>query len=175
MLVRLSLLALCCWLLCPVPVGAQASPEWPRHPISGNIQFSGLLPWPVAGATPAQQRARARHWYAANLTSEKSTRPATSDTTFAGLPDWAYLDSVSYPSAVPRGEDSVYYRVIWRLLYKVNLTPTPAGLTYHLSEFECAEIVFDASSSERLEVVLGRYASQMAVFHRRLRKALARW
>lgn len=137
--------------------------------------FDGVLPWPESGATPAQQRAWARHWYAANLLAEKPSLEAASDTVFGGLRNWAYLDSISYDAAVPRGEDSVYYRVIWRLVYQVKLTPTPAGLAYHLNEFECYQIVYDAANQAPLEEVLGQFSPQMAVFHRRLRRALTRW
>lgn len=127
----------------------------------------------MARATPAQQRAWARRWYAANLTTEPLPPPGTSNTTFGGLRNWARLDSVFYPSAVPSGEDSASYRVIWRLVFRVNLTPTPTGLAYRLSEFECVELVFDASTSSPLEKALGQFAPQLAVYQRRLRSVLA--
>lgn len=161
----------------PVPYDSstrQPTPtSWPRNARTGSIEFTGVLPWPTTGATPAQQRVWARRWYAANLAEAKPDPKA--DTTFAGLDQWAYLDSVSYPGGVPRGEDSAYHFEIWRLLYKVDLVPTPAGLAYRLSTFQCGTMGFDNSSFEGLENALGQYSEPIAVFHRRLRKAITRW
>ena len=42
--------------------------------------------------------------------------------------------------------DSLRDWAIWRLRYRVDLTPTPAGLAYRLSGFECGELVYDAGA-----------------------------
>ena len=85
------------------------------------------------------------------------------------------MDSVFYSPSISGAVDSVHDRVTWRLLYHVRLAPTPLGLSYQLSNFECVELVFDASTSGALEAVLTRYAAEQAVFYRRLRRALTGW
>lgn len=157
---------------------AQSLPVWPRHPTTGRIEFSGVIPWPVPAPGLPQQQALVRRWYLAKLTAEETGQLAkvpARETTFAGLRTRTYLDSVSYHPDYDGAVDSVAGRVIWRLMFKVRLTPTPAGLAYRLSEFECVEMVYDASASEELETVLPRYAAEQAVFYRRLRRALAGW
>lgn len=136
------------------------------------------MPWPVPAPSLTQQQALVRRWYLAKLTSEQAGQPAkvpSQEATFAGLRTRAYLDSVSYQPDYNGTVDSVAGQITWRLMFKVRLTPTPAGLAYQLSEFECGEIGYDASASEALEMVLPRYAAEQAVFYRRLRKALAGW
>lgn len=109
------------------------------------------------------------------LKPAKQVEWAKEGTTFAGLPTLAHIDSVFYSPSTSGAVDSVHDRVIWRLLYQVRLAPTPLGLSYQLSDFECVELVFDASTSGALETVLTRYAAEQAVFYRRLRRALAGW
>jgi hypothetical protein len=141
--------------------------------------FTGNIPWPTPKLRLDQQQALVRHWYAQHLTTDKqalATAQATpAELTFAGLPTQAYLDSVAYSPNSAGVVDSVTSRVIWRLVYQVSLTPTPVGLTYQLSEFACIELVFDAGNEEALETVLTRYPAELAVFYRRLQKALAGW
>ena len=158
---------------------AQPASAWPRQAATGRVVFAGLIPWPPATRTLAQQQALVRRWYAQHLTSEKlplvPAHATPADLTFAGLPNQAYLDSVSYSASSSGAVDSVANQVIWRLVYQVSLTPTPVGLAYRLTEFECVELVFDASNGEALEKVLPRYPAELAVFHRRLQRALAGW
>lgn len=153
---------------------AQTVPAWPRDSATGRVAFTGTIPWPTPTPTPQQQQALVRRWFLRRLTASpgaQARRPA--DATFAGLPTHAYLDSTSYHPG-PAG-DPTPEAVIWRILYSVQLTPTPAGLAYRLSEFEVAQLVSDASTSDELEAQLPRYPAALAVFHRRLRKALAGW
>lgn len=157
---------------------AQHQPQWPRHPTTGRIAFTGVLPWPTSSLTLNQQQALAQRWYTAKLTQVNPAKQAEwtkEETTFAGLPTLAYMDSVSYSPSISGAVDSVHDRVTWRLLYQVHLAPTPLGLDYQLSNFECVELVSDASTSGTLEAVLTRYAAEQAVFYRRLRRALAGW
>lgn len=158
---------------------AQQAAAWPRQATTGRVAFAGLLPWPTSIQTLAQQQVLVRRWYTQHLTSEKRpllpAQATTADVTFAGLPNQAYLDSVFYSANSSGTVDSVTNQVIWRLVYQVSLTPTPVGLAYRLSDFECVELVFDASNGEALEKVLPRYPAELAVFRRRLQKALAGW
>ena len=174
------LFGLLSWLLgLPQKSCAQQASDWPRHATTGRVAFAGLIPWPTATRTLAQQQALVRRWYTQHLTSEKRllvpAHATPADGTFAGLPTQAYLDSVSYSSSSSGLVDSVANQVIWRLVYQVSLTPTPGGLAYRLSEFECVELVVDAITVEALEKVLPRYPAELAVFHRRLQRALAGW
>ncbi len=176
---RWSLLRLLCFLLVlPGWAFAQPVPQWPRHATTGRVEFTGVIPWPTSPLTLEQRQALVRRWYTAKLTEVKpvkQTEWAKKGASYAGLPTLAYLDSVFYSPGSPNSVDSVYDRVTWRLVYKVHLSPTPVGLAYRLSDFECVDIVFDASNEESLEKVLTRYSSELAVFYRRLRRALAGW
>jgi hypothetical protein len=158
---------------------AQPASAWPRQAPTGRVAFTGIIPWPTATQTLAQQQVLVRRWYAQHLTSEKlplmPAHATTADSTFAGLPNQAYLDSVSYSASSSGAVDSVANQVTWRLIYQVSLTPTPVGLAYRLSEFECVELVVDAINAEALEKVLPRYPAELAVFHRRLQRALVGW
>jgi hypothetical protein len=170
-------------LLCLLPllfskVFAQQLPAWPRQAPSGRISFTGLIPWPTPRLTLAQQQALVRRWYYAKLTQlppRQRAQWAKEGVTFAGVPTLAYVDSVFYSPDSSGALDSVYGRGVWRLMYRVHLAPTAKGLQYRLSEFECAEMAYDASTGDTLENVLLRYAVQQAVFYRSLRKALAGW
>jgi hypothetical protein len=127
---RRLLLDLLCLLLVWLPKGgfAQQAPSWPRHPTTGRVEFAGVLPWPSPALTAAQQQALVRRWYLAKLTSQKSVplaQHATAKSTFAGLPTLAQLDSVTYKPDNTGAIDSVYDWVMWRLMYRVRLTPTP--------------------------------------------------
>ncbi|UOQ52914.1 hypothetical protein [Hymenobacter cellulosivorans] len=162
----------------PATGSAQQTPAWPRHPTTGRVEFTGVLPWPTPRPTLPQQQALVKRWYLAKLTAGNSGRLGKPDTlaaTFAGQPTIAYLGSLTYTPDHTGVVDSVYDLLIWSVWYTVRLTPTAAGLTYHLSEFEFAETVYDAASSDSLEKMLPQYSGQLAVFHRRLRKALAGW
>ena len=176
---RWPLLCLLCLLsLLPKGVSAQPLPQWPRHPTTGLIAFTGVLPWPTASLTLDQQQALTRRWYTAQLTQVKPAQQAEwakEEATFAGLPRLAYVDSVFYSPGTAGVVDSVYDRTIYRLEYQVRLAATPIGLSYQLSDFKCIELVSDASASGALETVLTQYAAEQAVFYRRLRRALAGW
>jgi hypothetical protein len=157
---------------------AQQVRPWPHQPTTGRIAFAGLLLWPTPLLTLGQKQALVRRWYLANLTTGKQVplaRNAPSETTFAGLPNWTYLDSVSYLPGPSRLVDSVYDMVTWRLAYDVDLVATPVGLAYRLSELKCGEMVFDSGYDWPLETVPPRLLAQQASFYRRLRKALAGW
>lgn len=176
--IRWFLLCLLPFLLVLLPAAgfAQQTPAWPRHPSTGRIEFTGILPWPTPLPTLPQQQALVKRWYLTKLTVGNSGRLGKPDTvaaTFAGRPTIAYLDSLTYTPDHTGVVDSVYDLLIWSVWYTVRLTPTAAGLTYHLSEFEYAETLYDAASSVSLEKALTQYPEKLAVFHRRLRKALA--
>lgn len=170
---------LCLLALGVVPLSwAQQVPAWPRQATTGRIEFTGVLPWPTSSLALTQQRALARRWYRAKLTQATPAQQAewaTQQATFAGLPTLAYVDSVVYSPDATGVVDSVADRVIWRLLYHVRLAATPGGLSYHLSQFTCIELLSDTSTSGALETVLTQYAAEQAVFYRRLHKALASW
>lgn len=174
---RQPLLLLCCLLLAPLVSSlAQTVPAWPRNASTGRVEFTGTIPWPTPTPTPQQQQALVRRWFLRKLTASpgaRARRPA--EATFAGLPNRAYLDSTAYQPGPAGPTGPTQEEVTWRLAYSVQLTSTPAGLTYRLSEFEVAEVVFDASNSDQLEAQLARYPMALEVFHRRLRKALAGW
>jgi hypothetical protein len=151
---------------------AQQIPNWPRHVITGRIEFTGMLLWPSPTLTFAQKQALIRKWYAEKLTTQKADEwdhGKDSEITYGGLPTWALIDSVSNASA-PEEE-----RVTWRLYFQIRWIPTPLGVSYRFSEFECIELVSDASTSGPLEGVLLHYSTEQAVFQRHLRRALASW
>ncbi|GAB3830566.1 hypothetical protein [Hymenobacter jeollabukensis] len=174
---RPFLLLLCCLLLAsPGRSFAQTAPDWPRNPETGRVEFVGTIPWPTPTPTLQQQQTLVRRWFLRKLTvspGARARRPA--EATFAGLPNHAYLDSTGYQPGPSSGGVPTREEVTWRLRYAVQLTATPAGLAYRLSEFEIAEVVFDASTSDQLEAQLPHYPTQLAGFHRRLRNALAGW
>ena len=168
-------LCLCLCLACPVPARAQSA-AWPR-PAAGPVEFIGVLAWPTPRPAPAQQRALVRRWYAANLTSAPPGRVAPADTTFGGVARAAYLDSVTYGAggAGAGAVDSLYDWAIWRLRYRVDLTPTAAGLAYRLSGFGGNQLIYDTGTSASLEEVLARTPGALAWHLRHLRGALADW
>ncbi|HEX8326897.1 MAG TPA: hypothetical protein VF629_05115 [Hymenobacter sp.] len=160
------------WLVLASGCFAQQIPSWPRDASTGRIEFAGMLLWPTPTASLAQKQALLRRWYAEKLTTQKPeewARWENSEITYAELPTWACIDSVSNPTA-PEEE-----RVIWRLCFQIRWIPTPMGVSYKFTEFECIEIVFDASTSGPLEEVLLSYSKEQAVFRRRVRWALASW
>jgi hypothetical protein len=146
--------------------------EWPRHPGSGRIEFVGTLPWPTDSPTPNQRKALVVRWFASHLTDMPAADypPANSrDTTYSGVPNWAYLDSVRY-SPEPHAE-----KVIYRLFYQAELVPVSSGLAYRLHDFECAEMGSDFSNSVPLEEALPKFALHMRGYERRLQRAMAGW
>ncbi|TGD83100.1 hypothetical protein [Hymenobacter wooponensis] len=162
----------------PMQPFAQEIQQWPRNDLTGRVEFSGVLPWPIAAPSLEQQQALVRQWYTTKLSPPKPGKFAmrtTALTTFAGLPNQAYFDSLTYEPTSTGAVDSVYDWNIWRLIYQVHLTPTPHGLAYRLSEFRAVAMVYDTGSEARLEEALRLFPKEMAVFHRRVRRALAGW
>lgn len=157
---------------------AQGALLWPRNATTGRVEFSGVLPWPLPAPSLEQRQALVREWYTAKLSPPVPARFAMqkdAPTTFAGLPKEAYLDSLQYSPSFSGVVDSAVDWVVWRLIYQVHLTPTAQGLVYRLSDFEAVEMVYDTASEAPLEEVFLRFNKEMAVFHRRLRRALAGW
>ncbi|TGE03732.1 hypothetical protein [Hymenobacter fodinae] len=165
-------------LLLPMPSWAQETQQWPRNATTGRVEFSGVLPWPTPAPSPQQQQTLAQQWYTAKLSPPvpiKFAMQKTPPTTFAGLRTQAHLDSLTYEPNSSGVVDSAVDWVVWRLVYQVHLTPTPQGLAYRLSAFTVGEIVYDTYSEAPVEEALRTFPQEMAVFHRRVRKALAGW
>jgi hypothetical protein len=149
---------------------AQNGPHWPRNATFHSVELSGILPWPTQARTALQRRALVRHWYWTKLTDEKAAEESAMSsqeaTTYSGVPAVGYFDQRPHSDEV------------WRLLYRLRLTPTTTGLSYCLSNFEYAYGVEDTSGGGTLEELLMRPPAEqpeLAIFHKRLLAALATW
>lgn len=148
----------------------QPARDWPRHPDSGRIEVVGTLPWPVVATTPPQRRTLTRRWFVTRL-KERNQPAMGEDTTYAGLPNYSYLDSVWVSPVLNPDQE----KVIYRLSYQVELVPGQAGLTYRFHDFMWYAIGEDFGTQLSLENALPKFAVQMRVYERRLRQALSEW